>query len=140
MNITITLPKIQSATRALASDWTPALRRVAGAIAIPLVAVYVAGLMAGTLWHQATAWAEGHQEVGLSRLGLPGATMLVPPSLATVPYWAPTVQRHAPAPPPPVLSRGDYYRDLIASRGLSVAAIAKGEGVSVSTVRRALKS
>lgn len=139
VNITITFPQPQSITKALASDWAPVLRRAAGAIAIPLVAVYVAGLTAGTLWHQLLAWAQGHHQAGASRLGLPGASMLVPSSLATVPYQAPIVQRQAPAPPPPVLSRAEACRQLKAE-GLSVSAIAERLKTSTSTVRRALKN
>lgn len=131
--ICFTVPSVRVITRALASDWGPWLGRAAGAIAAVLAVAYTAGLCAGLLVRQLTAWVERHHLDGLARMGLPGA------SIRNSEVWGvtrPIIQRQAPAPLP-VLSRRDACRQLRA-QGLSPARIGKALGISRTTVRREL--
>lgn len=138
MKITITLPPPQEVTRALASDWGPALQQGAKALATVLVAVYTAGLVAGIRWQQLLAWVERQLEQGMARLGVPGGNYLESPDSSTGPaaITAIRIQRQAPAAPP-VLSRRDACRRLRA-QGLSPAVIGRELSISRSTVRREL--
>jgi hypothetical protein len=122
----------QQITRSLADDWAPTLRAIAGAIAVPLVAVYVAGLMAGEAWHQVLAWARGQHLQGLSRMGLPGGPM---PTIE-IPLPTIRVQRQAPVTIPTLTRRSECRR--LQAQGLSPAKIGRELGISRSTVRREL--
>jgi hypothetical protein len=139
MKITITLPPPQVVTRALASEWGPALQQGAKALAAVLVAVYTAGLVAGIRWQQLLALLEQCLQQGMARFGVPGAPL--------EPFMAPTIdlprppvriQRQAPAVLP-VIGRRDACRRLQA-QGLSPAKIGRELGISRSTVRRELAS
>ena len=128
-SIAITLPHPAAITRAMARDHGPALRRAAGAIAVVLVAVYVAGETGYAWLRQLLAWP-----------GLPPLPPWGPPDPVPVPRPAPVpaavLQHQAPAALP-VISRRDACRCLRA-QGLSPAKIGRELGISRSTVRREL--
>jgi hypothetical protein len=76
MSITITLPTVElkTITRALASDWGPALEAAAIRLGAVAALAYTLGLLAGMRWHQLLAWLQQCQLQLLARLGLPGGS------------------------------------------------------------------
>lgn len=76
MSITITLPTVElkTITRALASDWGPALKAAAIRLGAVAALAYTLGLLAGMRWHQLLAWLQQRQLQLLARLGLPGGS------------------------------------------------------------------
>jgi hypothetical protein len=132
--IQLEVPSLRDTTRAAAADWGPALHSTARSIAAILVAVYSAGLVTGTRWHQLLAWIERHHVYGLSRIGLPGAAL--PPELISVSYRAPIIQYQAPLALPTLTRRSECHR--LRAQGLSAAAIGRKLGISRTTVRREL--
>jgi len=73
MSITITL-ELKALTRALASDWGPALEAAAIRVGAVAALAYTLGLLAGMRWHQLLAWLQQCQLQLLARLGLPGGS------------------------------------------------------------------
>jgi hypothetical protein len=97
MSITITL-ELKTITRALASDWGPALKAAAIRLGAVAALAYTLGLLAGMRWHQLLAWLQQCQLQLLARLGLPGGSNGASDHFVGVGKMV--VQRQAPARPP----------------------------------------
>jgi hypothetical protein len=74
MSITIPTVELKTITRALASDWGPALKAAAIRVGAVAALAYTLGLLAGMRWHQLLAWLQQCQLELLARLGLPGGS------------------------------------------------------------------
>lgn len=68
--ITITTPELRDITRALSSDWGPALHATARRAGQLYALIWALYSLAADRWQQLTAWVERHQLHGLARLGL----------------------------------------------------------------------
>jgi hypothetical protein len=97
MSITITL-ELKTITKALASDWGPALKAAAIRVGAVAALAYTLGLLAGMRWHQLLAWLQQCQLELLARLGLPGGSNGASDHFVGVGKMV--VQRQAPARPP----------------------------------------